>query len=197
MIITATTNLFKRCWKTNQRQEEKLLQLKRELNQLQTQHKEGIYWLQLQLDTTRREKDAVEERMAELQEDLKTLVASSQLPTPPNDSNTDEANEEEDIFRIQKQKYELSLGSLENQITMVKTSCGEINRSLKEEICDLMEDRTQLELELLNQLSELDTAKRKKELELSIQLTQKEEEIERLRERPPIVAHNPQHQPGR
>jgi hypothetical protein len=171
---------------TNQRQQEQILQLQMELNQLKVQHKEGIYWLQLQLDTTRREKDTVEERMAELQEDLKDLASSSPVLPPPaaaSSSSSNEVSSDEDRFRVQKRKYELSLGTLENQINMIKTSYGEINRSLKEEICDLMEDRTNVELDLLNQLAELDDAKRKKELELSTQLTRKQEEIKRLEER--------------
>ena len=165
---------------TNQRQQEEILNLKLELNQLTVQHKEGIYWLQMQLDTTRREKVAIEESMAELQEDVKDMAIHG---SGASDNDT----------HAQKRKFELSLGTFENQMNMIKTSFGEINRSLKEEICDLMEDRTQIELNLLNQLSALDDERRKKELEFTIQLAekedqlvQKEKDIQRLRqERPP------------
>ena len=73
------------------------------------------------------------------------------------------------------------MGVLENQITMMKTSCGEVVKTLKEEIADLMEDRTQMELDLLNQLSKLDNEKRRAELDFQLQLQVKDETIERLR----------------
>jgi len=169
---------------TNQTQQEEILNLQKAYNQLQVQHKEGIYWLQMQLDTTRREKDAIEESMFELQEDLKDMTIHDRSGSSKDRLDNDNADDND--AHAQKRKFELSLGTFENQMNMIKTSFGEINRSLKEEICDLMEDRTQIELNLLNQLSALDDERRKKELELKIQLCTKEEEIQRLRqERPP------------
>lgn len=179
---------------TNQQQQQQILNLQIELNQLKVEHKEGIYWLQIQLDTTRREKIAIEESMTELQEDFKHTafrILPGSLEDGP-DPNHEELSRHATLttghvdssgFFDQKRRYEHSLETLENQMNMIKTSFGEINRSLKEEICDLMEDRTRIELELLNQLSALDNEKKHKELELTLQLIQKDEEIRRLHER--------------
>jgi hypothetical protein len=79
------------------------------------------------------------------------------------------------------QKYEESMEILENQISMVKTSCGEVIRNMKEEIADLMEDRCRMEIDLLNQLASVDHENRNKERDFEQQLQNKDEMIQRLR----------------
>jgi hypothetical protein len=151
---------------SNKEKDFKLEQLEQQLHHQKVQQKEGIYWLQLQLDTARREKDAAEERMVELQADLKHMLQVE--------------GEEKNIEEDKLQKYQVSMDIMENQMTMLKTSCGEIIKTLKEEIADLMDDRSRMELDLLNQLSVLDNEKRRAEFEHGLQIKMKEEIIERL-----------------
>jgi len=180
-IIRMNNKRMQLLLESNKEKDERLEQLEQELHRQKVQNKEGIYWLQLQLDTARREKDAAEERMAELQNDLQQMLKmepaspakeEGELWTP--DANTADLQEK-------LKKYETAMAVMENQVAMVNTSCGEVVKTLKEEIADLMEDRTHMELDLLNQLSALDNEKRRVQLDYEVQLQMKNETIERLR----------------
>jgi hypothetical protein len=170
--------------------DERLERLEKEYHNFKIQHKEGIYWLRLQLDTSRREKDATEERIAELQADLQHLnnletesETKDESNCPTEDNNDNDNDNDIIISRLQKRlkKYETSFGVMENQIDMIKTSSGEVIKTLKEEIADLMEDRSKGELDLLNQLSVLDNESRRQKLDCELQLQNKDEIIEGLR----------------
>ena len=163
--------------------DERLERLEKEYHNVNIQYKEGINWLRLQLDTSRREKDAAEERIFELQADLHHLnIDESNCPTEDGIINNNNNDNDNDI-RLQKRlkKYETSFGVMENQIAMVKTASGEVVKTLKEKIADLMEDRSKAELDLLNQLSVLDNESRRQKLDYELQLQNKDEIIEGLR----------------
>jgi hypothetical protein len=163
--------------------DERLERLEKEYHNVNIQYKEGINWLRLQLDTSRREKDAAEERIFELQADLHHLnIDESNCPTEDGIINNNNNDNDNDI-RLQKRlkKYETSFGVMENQIAMVKTTSGEVVKTLKEKIADLMEDRSKAELDLLNQLSVLDNESRRQKLDYELQLQNKDEIIEGLR----------------
>lgn len=167
---------------SNNEKDMKLKMMEQELHRYKVQHKEGIYWLQLQLDTARREKDASEERMAELQADLQGMLRMDEdSRTSSDDVIIDNTDPEKSNMKDRLEKYKTSLDVMENQLTMLKTSSGEVVKTLKEEIADLMEDRSKMELDLLNQLSALDSEKRRSDLEYEIQLKLKDETIDRLR----------------
>jgi hypothetical protein len=84
-------------------------------------------------------------------------------------------------LQVKLYKYEQTFGILDNQINMVKTSCNQIVKTLKEEIADLMEDQCLMEMDLLNQLSALDNEKRNIQLDFQGQMNVKNETIARLR----------------
>jgi hypothetical protein len=157
----------------NKEKEERLEKLEKKLNDQQVQKKEGIYWLQLQLDTARREKDAAEERMAELQADLQHIVHMEEKTPTPEESGDAELHQK-------LQKYETTMGVMENQLTMIKTSSGEVIKTLKEEIADLMDQNSRMEVDLLNQISTLDREKQRAELEFELRLNEKDETIAHL-----------------
>lgn len=171
----------------NNEKDARLEEMQQELHRRNVQHKEGIYWLQLQLDTARREKDAAEERMAELHADLKAMLRieeDNKVSSGSKQSNEFDADDTEPEKLKMKEKLEqfkTSIGIMENQMTMLKTSSGEVVKTLKEEIADLMEDRSQMELDLLNQLATLDSEKRQSEVDYKQQLKTKDETILRLR----------------
>lgn len=172
----------------NMEKDKRLEQLEKEMNDLNIQHKEGIYWLRLQLETSRREKSAADERIAELQKDLRRL-SSDQPPRnisldPTIADSVGNGDEKDDLItRLESrvEKYERTFEVMENQMAMVKSSSGEVIKTLKEEIASLMEDRTRAELDLLNQLSELDNENRRRQLEYALELHNKNETIETLR----------------
>ena len=144
------------------KQDEATAMLRSELGAVQIKHKEECYWLRLEVVNLRKDKEAVEDRMAELYRDMREI---------------DNMNEEHDlmgggaapvcvdsgyVLHLQSQlsKSMQTMGVLDNQIGMVKRSCDEVVKSLKEEIADVMDDKCRVEMELLNQLAVLDNEKR-------------------------------------
>jgi hypothetical protein len=142
-------------------------------------NKQQVYWLQLELDNTRRDKVASEERMAELYQDLMHQEESTDI----TGSLSAEGDSAELVQELQAKvyKYEQTFGILDNQINMVKTSCDQVVKTLKEEIADLMDDRCRMEMDLLNQLASLDNEKLNIQLDLQGQIQVKNEMIARLR----------------
>lgn len=154
----------------NRIKEERLQLLQQKFNETKAKHKEGIYWLQLELDGARRDSNATEEHMAELMNDLQSMT---KIPNPNELS--------EKMFRDKTvMNYEQVIASMQNQISMMKTSAGEIVKTLKEEISELMEDRASMEVDLMNQLSVLANEKAIREAEMEHQLKAKSDMIQRL-----------------
>jgi hypothetical protein len=154
----------------NRMKDERLTLLEQKLNDTKVKDKEGIYWLQLELDGARRDHDAVEEHMAELMNDLQNV---RKIPNP---------NEVSEVVLRDATitNYELVIASMENQITMIKTSAGEVVKTLKEEIAELMEDRACMEVTLMNQLAALDREKSVREAEWEHALRSKNDTVHRL-----------------
>ena len=173
------------------KQDEATAMLRSELGAVQIKHKEEFYWLRLEVDNLRKDKEAVEDRMAELYRDMREI---------------DNMNEEHDlmgggaapvcvdsgyVLHLQSQlsKSMQTMGVLDNQIGMVKRSCDDVVKSLKEEIADVMDDKCRVEMELLNQLAVLDNEKKNLEDEceerVSVEKSKiqcKEEHIAKLKE---------------
>ena len=173
------------------KQDEATAMLRSELGAVQIKHKEECYWLRLEVDNLRKDKEAAEDRMAELYRDMREI---------------DNMNEEHDlmgggaapvcvdsgyVLHLQSQlsKSMQTMGVLDNQIGMVKRSCDEVVKSLKEEIADVMDDKCRVEMELLNQLAVLDNEKKnlKDECEERVSVEKskiqcKEEHIAKLKE---------------
>jgi hypothetical protein len=154
----------------NSQKDKELAKMRQSVVASMVKGKKEVYLLKLELNTCRREKDASEERLAEIYEDMHHLV---QPESKTEESELQEATE----------KYQQAISIRDNQLQMVQTSCGEAIKTLKEEIADLMEDRHRMELGLLNQLSSLDEEKRETEAYLMRRIEEKEESIEMLRRR--------------
>jgi len=167
----------------------RLERLEKKFNDHTIQNNEGIQWLRLQLDTSRLEKNAANDRIAELQKELRRLSSdqpprSISLDNPTISDSAGNGDEKDNlIIRLQSraEKYESSFEVMETQMAMIESSSGEVIKTLKEEIADLMEGRTRVELDLLNQLSELDNENRRRQLEYALELRNKDETIETLR----------------
>ena len=160
-----------------QRQDEEIATLRQELGAAEIHHKEELYWLRLELDNLRREKEDVEDRVDTLYSDLKDTEANDALMhQPPN-------MDPEYVTNLQAQvgKYMRTLSILENQTSMVKATCEEVVKSMKEEIADVMDDKIRMEMDLLNQLASLDSEKRELEVDFEEKLKLKEEKIAELK----------------
>ena len=160
-------------------QDEYMETMRRERLEESLKNKQQVYWLQLELDNTLRDKLASEERMAELYQDLMHQEESTDIAgSVPVEGDLAELVQE---LQAKVYKYEQTFGILDNQINMVKTSCDQVVKCLKEEIVDLMDDRCRMEMDLLNQFATLDKEKRNVQLDLQGQNQVKNEMIARLR----------------
>jgi peptidoglycan hydrolase CwlO-like protein len=144
--------------------------LKKELNEANIKHAEEVYWLRLELDTTRRAKEAVEDRMAELYRDVQEMQDSK--PSTKRPAIADATY----VATLQRQveKYERMVRVLNNQIGLVRNSSESIVKSLKDEISDLMDEKVQTEMTLMNKLTEVD--KEKSDLQKRVQSLERQAE---------------------
>lgn len=138
--------------------------LQKELNQANVKHREELYWLRLELDTTRREKEAVEDRMAELYRDLQEMQESKSVKPKP--ANMDAAHVTQLQTRLEN--FERMVRVMNSQLTLVRNSSDTVVKSLKEEISDIMDEKTKMELNLMNQVADME--KDRQELRMQVQV---------------------------
>ncbi|CAB9520985.1 expressed unknown protein [Seminavis robusta] len=167
---TETVSILER---TNSAQQDQIKGLQRELNELRVQRGEEVYWLRLELDSSRRDKEAVEDRMSELYREMQELLEApidKNEGAEANNGTVKEVCTEPDYVSALQDRltaYERSVEILNRQIEMIKTSSDVVVASMKQEVTDLMEEKTIMERDMLNQLSSLDNDKRKVEVELA------------------------------
>lgn len=180
------------------------------LNELEVKYREELYWVQLELQTTRREKEAVEDRMAELYRDMQDLVTLSQAtaqqavagseghhtqtknqtskPTTATSvsglncavtrrisssggrsAQVDPITKEAVLdLQAQLEKRDKMIRVMNNQIALVRSSSDNVIKSLKDEISDLMDEKSRVEVNLMNQLTVLDREKRELQMRLEV-----------------------------
>mmetsp|Transcript_29086 Transcript_29086/g.41147 ORF Transcript_29086/g.41147 Transcript_29086/m.41147 type:complete len:538 (-) Transcript_29086:45-1658(-) len=167
-----------------QAQQDEISDLRRHIGEEDATHKQEVYWLRLEMDELRREKEDVEDRIDTLYRDLKEFDQELIEREPNPDA--------EYVADLQSQlgKALRTLEILEQQTSMVKASCDEVVKSLKEEIADVMEDKIRMEMDLLNQLASLDGEKRDIEMEFEEQVKQKDEKISELKQGIGVVDGN-------
>lgn len=157
---------------TNTAQAEQIEAQQQQLNEAQVKHGEEVYWLRLELDSSRREKEAVEDRMAELYRGVQELLTSSLRDEEPgdNDEVAELCTEPDYVHALQERvtAYERSVEILNRQIEMMKASSEVVVTSMKQEVTDLVEEKSLIERDLLNQISNLDNTKRELERELEL-----------------------------
>ncbi|KAL3930953.1 MAG: hypothetical protein SGBAC_011535 [Bacillariaceae sp.] len=135
---------------------------------MEVKRKHEVYNLRLEFDICRREKDATEERLAEVYKDMQLLVQ------PDNNSEDSELEEA-------REKFQHALSIKDSQMQMVRTSYDELIKTLKEEIVEVTDAGTQQELILINQLEAIDKEKKEAEEYLMQKVEEKEEAMEILR----------------
>lgn len=97
--------------------------------------------------------------MAELYRDLRELQASDEMflqNTPPPGQNN---SQHQYAAAAQDRKYERMLRIMNNQLSLLRTSSDTLVISLKDEISDLMDEKVQTEIALMNRLALLEREK--------------------------------------
>lgn len=127
------------------------LRLQQEVKELKIKHKEELYWVRLELDTARSEKESMEDRVSDLQSEIESIHSSK--PEKPLGGITPDY-----VLKLQHQleKYERMIRVLSGQVEMIKSSSDAVVRSLKDEISDLVDEKCRAEMNLMNQMTKLE-----------------------------------------
>ena len=135
-------------------------------------------------------KEASEKALLRLQEDLKKQQGDSlQLYTEvikQDAANVADAKTDSSyVMRMQAQlcKCMHSMGIMENQMELVKTTCDELIKSLKEAVNRTIDEKTEMELKFMNELVMTDNSRKEIEEGLKANLDKLREEIEALEEK--------------
>jgi hypothetical protein len=135
------------------------------------------------------EKEAVEKTLSRLQDDLKKQQGDSlQLYAEvikKDASSVPDATDSSYVMRMQAQlcKCMHSMGIMENQMELVKETCDELIKSLKEAVNRTIDEKTQVELQFMNELVMTDNSRREVEEGLKVKLEKLREEIQALEEK--------------
>lgn len=121
--------------------------LQKEVKELKVKHKEDTYWLQLELDTMKREKEAVEKRMSELYRDMQEMKNPAITTADSDDSEAQ--------LQAKVKKYGSMVKALNNQIILIRHASDQIVKNLKDEIKDVVEASSQTEKDLINEVEKL------------------------------------------
>mmetsp|Transcript_6323 Transcript_6323/g.9882 ORF Transcript_6323/g.9882 Transcript_6323/m.9882 type:complete len:480 (-) Transcript_6323:69-1508(-) len=88
------------------------------------------------------------------------------------------------VIRLQAQLCRAmhSLGVMESQLALVKENCSSLIRFMKEDLSQMVDDRTRREVELMNGLAKVDQEHRVLQDEMEQKIDEKEELLESVRE---------------
>eukprot|EP00548_Thalassiothrix_antarctica_P002323 CAMPEP_0194141102 /NCGR_PEP_ID=MMETSP0152-20130528/10587_1 /TAXON_ID=1049557 /ORGANISM="Thalassiothrix antarctica, Strain L6-D1" /LENGTH=524 /DNA_ID=CAMNT_0038839633 /DNA_START=8 /DNA_END=1582 /DNA_ORIENTATION=+ len=158
------------------RQDEDISELRKELGTVQIRHKEELYWIRMELDNAKRDKENIESRMKILERKLK------------EDSTTEESSsagsdDPEYVTGLQSKvsKYSRQVTILEEQSSMMEQQHSDNTKSLKEELGNIMDSKVHMEMDLLNQLATLDAKNQELEIEFKEQLEYKDSKLRDLK----------------
>jgi len=142
--------------------------LQKKMNEMRLKHREELYWLKLELDTARREKEALEDRMAELYRDLQEMNERKDNLDISCPSNVDVDAVHVVELQNQVSRHDEVVRIMNHQMSLVRSSSETVIRSLKDEISDLMDDKCRVEMDLMNQVTDLEQEKRTLEMRVQI-----------------------------
>jgi hypothetical protein len=145
-----------------------ILSLRSEMNGMEVKHKEELYWLKLELDTTRREKEAVEDRIESLYREMQEIDAAAPAQSAKSGGKLPPGRAGE--TNAQLQKYEKMMRVMNNQIGLLRNSSDKLLKTLKDEISSVIDEKGRAELILMNQISDLE--KENRELKVRVQIAE-------------------------
>lgn len=158
--------------KEKSRQEIMLMEVKEELHKMRIKTREDTYLFRLEVEKHLIEKKAAENRIRALEEETIEKFISSNNLKKNEDIEVPQNIDKEYVIKLHSHltKSLRVISVLDNQISLIKKSCADVIKSLKLEMGQIMEERSKVELDLLNQLASLELSKRQKEDEYRRQI---------------------------
>ena len=138
------------------------------------------------------DKEVGERALGRLQDDLKKqqgdslqLYAEVIKKDVAKTKNIPDATDSSYVMRMQAQlcKCMHSMGIMENQTELVKATCDELIKSLKEAVNRTIDEKTNVELQFMNELVMTDNNRRENEEEMKEKLDKLHEQIKELEEK--------------
>ena len=165
-------------------QDERIAKLQAALNELRVKHKEDTTWYRLELERVKNEKvlaDAQLDLMMKEFDEKTTLHEYADIIKKASPAHIDSSY----ILRLQSQlcKAMHCMSVHEKQMIIVKENCDGVIQSLKEEIAELMEEKSNTEVELMNEISAMDNEKRTSDNFHQEKLEKKQALIDKLSKR--------------
>ena len=159
------------------KQDEELKQLRIDLGQKDVYCKQELYWLQLEFDHVRRQKEDIEDRADVLLRDLEVLATTKQHQQHAVLSVQDLDMEEVKQLHRQLTQFPNARDGFVDQIRSVLAKCAELMEQMRSEIDAVLQEKIQMELDLIAQLASLDSETRRMEWDYEEELRQKDEVI--------------------
>ena len=155
-------------------QDEELKQLRIALGQKDVECKQELYWVQLELDQVKREKEEIEDRADVLMRDL---VDMQQNPPSNLMHHGDVVHEQMMQWHQQLQQFPSARDAFLEQIRSVRAKSSELMAEMKDEIEGTLEEKVQMERDLIAQLASLDSETRTMEWSYEEDLRAREEQL--------------------
>lgn len=176
-VLKEREETISRLEKIRTQQEMSIIEVRDELHKMRIERREEKYWSKLDTENHVKMLQTSDLRVAELERELVSTSLGKATPKMPQ--NLDR----EHVARLHAHltKSLKIIAVLDNQIGVVKSSCDEVVKSLKEELTEVMEERSKMELDLLNQISTVDNEKRLVEKDLNMKLQSRRDDVESLR----------------
>ena len=170
-------------------QHEKMAKFQEELVEIKKRREESEITHMNELTALMEEKEVGERALARLQEDLKKQQGDSlQLYAEvikKDASKMPVATDSSYVMRMQAQlcKCMHSMGIMENQTELVKSTCDELIKSLKDAVNRTIDEKTNMELKFMNDLVMTDNARRDMEEKMKEKLDKLREQISEVEEK--------------
>jgi ADP-ribose pyrophosphatase YjhB (NUDIX family) len=170
-------------------QHEKMAKFQEELIEIKRRREESEIAHMEELTRLMEEKEVGERALGRLQEDLKKQQGDSlQLYAEvikKDAAKIPDATDSSYVMRMQAQlcKCMHSMGIMENQTELVKKTCDELIKSLKDAVNRTIDEKTNVELKFMNDLVMTDNARREMEEQMKEKLDKLREQIAEVEEK--------------
>jgi DNA repair exonuclease SbcCD ATPase subunit len=170
-------------------QHQKMVKFQDELVEIKKRREESEIAHMEELTRLMEEREVGDRQLWRLQEDLKKQQGDSlQLYAEVIKKGVAKVSNAKDssyVMRMQAQlcKCMHSMGIMENQTELVKATCDQLIKSLKEAVNQTIDEKTNVELQFMNELVMTDNSRREVEEKMNTKLDKLQDEIARLEEK--------------
>ena len=175
--------------KKMEEQHQKMAKFQEELVEIKKRREESEIAHMEELTRLMEEREVGDRQLARLLEDLKKQQGDSlQLYAEvikKGAAKQPDAKDSSYVMRMQAQlcKCMHSMGIMENQTELVKATCDELIKSLKEAVNRTLDEKTNVELQFMNELVMTDNSRREVEEKMMAKLNKLRDEIAHLEEK--------------